>query len=56
MLLLSFFESLLSKEDLTGIFDVSHSMASSSTMQSLESVDSDCLEAWVSGWIRGTEI
>jgi thioester reductase-like protein/acyl-CoA synthetase (AMP-forming)/AMP-acid ligase II len=54
--LLSFFESLLSKEDLTGIFDVSHSMASSSTMQSLESVDSDCLEAWVSGWIRGTEI
>jgi thioester reductase-like protein/acyl-coenzyme A synthetase/AMP-(fatty) acid ligase len=54
--LLSFFESLLSKEDVTAIFDVSRSIASSSTMQSLEPVTSDCLEAWVNGWIHGDEI
>jgi len=54
--LLPFFESLLSKEGVAAIFDVSRSIASSSTMQSLEPVTSDCLEAWVNGWIHGDEI
>jgi thioester reductase-like protein len=54
--LLPFFESLLSKEGVTGVFDVSRSIASSSAMQSLEPVTSDCLEAWVNGWIHGDEI
>jgi thioester reductase-like protein/acyl-coenzyme A synthetase/AMP-(fatty) acid ligase/aryl carrier-like protein len=54
--LLPFFESLLSKEGVTAIFDVSRSITSSSTMQSLEPVTSDCLEAWVNGWIHGDEI
>jgi thioester reductase-like protein/acyl-CoA synthetase (AMP-forming)/AMP-acid ligase II len=54
--LLSFFESLLSTEDLTGNFDVSRSMASSKTMRSLEPVNSDCLEAWTKGWIHGTRM
>lgn len=54
--LLPFFESLLSEEDLTGVFDVSRAMSSSSTMRTLELVDSSCLEAWVRGWINGDEI
>jgi hypothetical protein len=54
--LLSFFESLLSKEGLTGIFNISCSIALSTTMRSLKPVNLDCLEAWVSGWIHGTEI
>jgi hypothetical protein len=54
--LLPFFESLLSKEGVTAIFDVSRSITSTSTMQSLEPVTSDCLEAWVNGWIHGDEI
>lgn len=54
--LLPFFESLLSKEDLTGAFDVSRAMSSSNTMRSLEPVSLDCLEAWTHGWIHGNEI
>jgi thioester reductase-like protein len=50
--LLPFFESLLSREDFTGNFDVSRSEASSKTMQSLESVSADCLQAWTNGWIH----
>lgn len=54
--LLPFFESLLSEEDLTAAFDVSRATSSSSTMRSLELVDSSCLRAWVRGWIQGDEI
>lgn len=50
--LLSFFENLTSKEDFTGNFDVSRSEASSKTMQCLESVGVDCLQAWTDGWIN----
>lgn len=54
--LLPFFESLLSEENLTGVFDVNRTMSVSYTMRSLEPVSSECLEAWTHGWINGNDI
>ena len=54
--LLPFFESLLSEENLIGVFDVNRTMSASCTMRSLEPVSSECLEAWAHGWISGNNI
>ena len=51
--LIPFFESLLSEENLTGVFDVNRAMSASCTMGSLEPVSTSCLEAWTYGWING---
>ncbi|KAF2873104.1 hypothetical protein BDV95DRAFT_490710 [Massariosphaeria phaeospora] len=50
--LLPFFESVLSKKSSLGTFELGQSMASSSTMRTLQPLEKDCLEAWVNGWIQ----
>jgi thioester reductase-like protein/acyl-CoA synthetase (AMP-forming)/AMP-acid ligase II len=51
--LLPFFENLLSGDDFKSPYELTQSLAASSTLRTLSSpLDNDCLQAWIKGWIK----
>jgi thioester reductase-like protein len=56
MKLLTFFKSSLSGEGRIGAFELKQSMAASDTMRSLNSMNMDCLEAWIEGWLSEADL
>lgn len=56
MKLLPFFKSLLFDDGEIGTFELSRSLAASSTMKTLRPLVRDCLEAWVEGWVSEADL
>jgi hypothetical protein len=56
MKLLPFFKSLLFEEGKIGTFELSRSVAASSTMKKLRPIAMECLEAWIEGWLSEADL
>jgi thioester reductase-like protein/acyl-coenzyme A synthetase/AMP-(fatty) acid ligase/aryl carrier-like protein len=56
MKLLPFFKSLLFEEGDIGTFELSRTVAASSTLRKLRPMDMDCLEAWIEDWLSEADL
>jgi thioester reductase-like protein/acyl-coenzyme A synthetase/AMP-(fatty) acid ligase len=55
--LLPFFENLLTGDDFKSPYELSRSLAASTTLRTLPPpLDKSCLQAWINGWVKETGI